>query len=318
LFSLEDFRDHNTTWDDPVYADYRGHRVWELPPNGQGIAALQMLNILEGFDLQATGCLTAETLHLQIESEKLAYADRAVYYADPSHADVPVDELISKEYAAAQRSRIKWREAAVNVPAGDPLLDCGDTAYLTVVDKDRNAVSLIQSIFRGFGSGIVPEGTGFPIQNRGQLFSLDSGHRNALVPHKRPFHTIIPALVTQHGEPWLTFGLMGGGMQPQGHVQVLCSMIDFEMDVQEAGDAPRFQHFGSAEPTGAPMEASGGRVEVEGLIGEKTMQQLSEWGHQVSSSSKGYGGYQAIRIDPDTSMLHGASEPRKDGCAIGY
>ena len=318
LFGPEDFRDHASTWDDPVCVDYRGHTVWELPPSGQGIAALQMLNILEGFDLAETGCLSAETLHLQIEAKKLAYADRAEYYADPAFADVPVEALLSRAYADRQRARIDPRRAAVDVPAGDPILRHGDTAYMTVVDEDRNAVSFIQSIFRGFGSGIVPERTGFPIQNRGQLFSLDPAHRNALVPHKRPFHTIIPAMVTRDGNPWLTFGLMGGAMQPQGHVQVLSHMIDFGMDVQEAGDAPRFQHFGSAEPTGAPMEAGGGRVDVEDGISEKAFRRLEEMGHRISRSSHGYGGYQAIRIDADTGMLHGASEPRKDGCAIGY
>ena len=318
LFSPEDFRDHASTWDDPVSVDYRGHTVWELPPSGQGIAALQMLNILEGFDLAETGCLSAETLHLQIEAKKLAYADRAEYYADPAFADVPVEALLSRAYADRQRARIDPRRAAADVPAGDPILRHGDTAYMTVVDEDRNAVSFIQSIFRGFGSGIVPERTGFPIQNRGQLFSLDPAHRNALVPHKRPFHTIIPAMVTRDGNPWLTFGLMGGAMQPQGHVQVLSHMIDFGMDVQEAGDAPRFQHFGSAEPTGAPMEAGGGRVDVEDGISEEAFRRLEEMGHRISRSSHGYGGYQAIRIDPDTGMLHGASEPRKDGCAIGY
>ena len=318
LFSPEDFRDHASTWDDPVSVDYRGYTVWELPPSGQGIAALQMLNMLEGFDLARTGCLSAETLHLQIEAKKLAYADRAEYYADPAFADVPVEDLLSKAYGDTQRERIDPRRASVDVPAGDPILQQGDTAYMTVVDKDRNVVSFIQSIFRGFGSGIVPERTGFPIQNRGQLFSLDPAHRNALVPHKRPFHTIIPAMVTRNGKPWLTFGLMGGAMQPQGHVQVLCNMIDFGMDVQEAGDAPRFQHFGSAEPTGAPMEAGGGRVNVEYGVSEETFSRLAEKGHRISRSAHGYGGYQAIRIDPDTGMLHGASEPRKDGCAIGY
>ena len=318
LFSPEDFRDHVSTWDDPVSIDYRGHTVWELPPSGQGIAALQILNILEGYDLAETGCQSAETLHLQIEAKKLAYADRAVYYADPAFADVPVESLLSREYAERQRGRIDRDRAAVDVPAGDPILQQGDTAYMTVVDEARNAVSLIQSIFRGFGSGIVPERTGFPIQNRGQLFSLDPVHRNALVPHKRPFHTIIPAMVTRDGRPWLTFGLMGGAMQPQGHAQVLCNMIDYGMDVQEAGDAPRFQHFGSAEPTGTPMEAGGGRVNVEKGIGEETFRGLADKGHRLSRASRDYGGYQAIRIDPDTGMLHGASEPRKDGSAIGY
>lgn len=318
LFCFEDFRNHVSTFDDPVSIDYRGHTIWELPPSGQGIAALQMLNILEGYDLNKMGSQSVDTLHVQIEAKKLAYADRALFYADPAFSDVPVESLLSKEYAERQRGRIHLNRAASDVPPGDPILQHGDTAYMTVVDEDRNVVSFIQSIFRGFGSGIVPKRTGFPIQNRGQLFSLDSAHRNALVPHKRPFHTIIPAMVTQNGNPWLTFGLMGGAMQPQGHTQVLCNMIDFGMDVQEAGDAPRFQHFGSAEPTGAPMDPGGGRVNVEAGIKEETIQRLVEKGHHITQSSHGYGGYQAIRIDADTGMLHGASEPRKDGCAIGY
>ncbi len=318
LFNIDDFKDHISTFDDPVSVDYRGHTVWELPPNGQGIAALQMLNILEGFDLAQSGCQTANTLHLQIEAKKLAYADRAVFYADPSFVDIPVEGLLSKSYANTQRDRIDLNRAASHMVAGDPILEHGDTAYMTVVDENRNVVSLIQSIFRGFGSGIVPKNLGFPIQNRGQLFSLDPTHRNALVPHKRPFHTIIPAMVTKNNQPLLTFGLMGGAMQPQGHAQVLCNMIDFGMDVQEAGDAPRFQHLGSAEPTGSPMDIGGGTVNLEQKITTETCKQLENRGHHIIRSAHGYGGYQAIRIDPETGILHGASEPRKDGCAIGY
>ena len=318
LFAIEDFRDHTSTWDDPVSIDYRGYTVWELPPNGQGIAALQMLNILDGYDLPALGYQTSETIHLQIEAKKLAYADRATYYADMAFADVPVAELISRDYADRQRQRIDPRKALMDVPSGDPRLKRGDTVYLTVVDKDRNAVSLIQSIYRGFGSGIVPPGTGFPIQNRGQLFALDATHRNALHPHKRPFQTIIPAMVTKDGTPWLSFGLMGGDMQPQGHAQVLCNMIDFGMDVQEAGDAPRFNHSGSATPTGLPMASDGGTVALEPGIRDEVAHTLVEMGHKVVQSIHGYGGYQAIMIDPVSGMLHGASEPRKDGSAIGY
>jgi gamma-glutamyltranspeptidase/glutathione hydrolase len=318
LLSRADLRDHRSTWDDPVCTTYRGHTVWELPPNGQGIAALQMLNVLEGFNLSALGHNTAETLHLQIEAKKLAYADRAVYYADPAYAGVPVAALLSKEYAERQRSRIDLHRAAQAVPAGDPALERGDTAYMTVVDRDRNAVSLIQSLYHGFGSGVVPPGTGFPLQNRGRLFSLDPAHRNALQPHKRPFHTIIPAMVTKDGRPWLSFGLMGGAMQPQGHVQVLCNLIDFGMDIQEAGDAARFNHSGSAEPTGEPMAPGGGTVALEPGIPDDVAHTLVEMGHQVVQAVHGFGGYQAILIDPDNGMLHGASEPRKDGCAIGY
>lgn len=318
LFCKADFQNHFSTWDDPVSTDYRGYQVWELPPNGQGIAALQMLNILEGFDLSSTGYQTAETLHLQIEAKKLAYADRAKYYADMAFSDVPVDDLISKSYADEQRKRIDLHRASTDVPAGDPGTLHGDTVYLTVVDKDRNVVSFIQSIFRGFGSGIVPPGTGFPIQNRGQLFALDPDHLNALAPKKRPFQTIIPAMVTQNDRPWLSFGLMGGDMQPQGHAQVLCNLIDFGMDIQESGDAPRFCHSGSATPTGAPMAPDGGMVALEPGIRDEVAHNLVELGHRVKQSVHGYGGYQAIMIDPDTGMLHGASEPRKDGCAIGY
>jgi gamma-glutamyltranspeptidase / glutathione hydrolase len=318
LFSKADFSDHFSTWDDPVNTDYRGYTVWELPPNGQGIAALQMLNILEGFDLQGYGYQTTDTLHLQIEAKKLAYADRAVYYSDMAFTDVPVQELISKGYADTQRERIDPRKAMMDVAAGDPILKQGDTVYLTVVDKDRNAVSFIQSIFRGFGSGIVPPGTGFPIQNRGQLFALDPQHRNALHPHKRPFQTIIPAMVTKDNKPLISLGLMGGDMQPQGHAQVLCNFIDFGMDIQEAGDAPRFYHSGSATPTGAPMALNGGTVALEPGIKDDVAHALVEMGHQVVQSIHGFGGYQAIMIDPKSGMLHGASEPRKDGCAIGY
>ncbi|MBI4553014.1 MAG: gamma-glutamyltransferase [Candidatus Latescibacteria bacterium] len=318
LLTLEDLRDHVSTWDDPVSTTYRGYTVWELPPNGQGIAVLEMLNILEGYDLAALGHNSAETLHRQIEAKKLAYADRAMYYADPQFADVPVQALISKEYAERQRRRIDPNRAARDVPAGSPALDRGDTIYLTVVDRNRNAVSFIQSLYMGFGSGMVPSGLGFPLQNRGQLFALDRGHRNRLEPHKRPFHTIIPAMVTKDGRPWLSFGVMGGAMQPQGHMQVLCNLIDFGMDVQEAGDAPRFNHSGSAEPTGEGMEADGGRVALEPWIDEAVARALAEKGHRVVRAVSGFGGYQAIMIDPATGLLHGGSEPRKDGCAIGY
>ena len=318
LFAPEDFKDHFSTWDNPVCANYRGYDVWELPPNGQGIAALQMLNILEGFDLPTFGSNSVDTLHLQIEAKKLAFADRAVYYADPAFADVPVEALLSKTYADRLRQRIDIRQAARDVPPGDPALNRGDTAYLTVVDKEGNAVSLIQSIYRGFGSGIVPGHLGFPLQNRGQSFSLDPNHRNALQPHKRPFHTIIPSMVTRDGQPWLSFGLMGGPMQPQGHVQVLCNLIDFGMDIQEAGDCARFNHSGSAEPTGTPMGPDGGLVSLEPSIGTDVAHGLVELGHKVVQTVHGFGGYQAILIDPDNGVLHGASEPRKDGCAIGY
>ena len=253
LIDREDLADHTSTWDDPVSVRYRGYDVWELPPNGQGITALQMLAILEGFDLSSMERDSAELLHLMIEAKKLAYEDRARYYADPAFADVPVDGLISPEYAARRRDMIMRSFAWSRIPAGDPRLASGDTVYLTVVDEDRNAVSLIQSVYNDFGSGIVPPGTGFALQNRGSLFHLAPEHQNRLEPGKRPFHTIIPAFVTREGRPIFSFGVMGGAMQPQGHVQILVNRIDFGMDVQAAGDALRWRHVGSSTPTGARM-----------------------------------------------------------------
>jgi gamma-glutamyltranspeptidase/glutathione hydrolase len=323
LLGHEDLADHTSTWDDPVPVRYRSHNVWELPPNGQGIAALQMLGILEGFDLAGMGHNSAELLHLLIEAKKCAYEDRARYYADPAFADVPVGELISPEYAARRRQQIVRFAAATRVPAGDPHLEAppenGDTVYLTVVDRNRNAVSLIQSIYNDFGSGIVPPGTGFALQNRGSLFHLDPDHPNCLEPGKRPFHTIIPAFVTRNGHPVFSFGVMGGDMQPQGHVQILINRLDFGMDVQAAGDALRWRHVGSSTPTGKKMR-DGGVVLLESGFPQSTFDGLRAVGHRVEVRpyGSGFGGYQGIRIDPETGMLHGGSEPRKDGCAIGY
>ncbi len=245
-FSLKDFADHTSTWVDPVTTSYRGYDVWELPPNGQGIAALQMLNVLEDYDIRSMGRGSPEYLHLFVEAKKLAFADRAKFYSDPQFNELPVDELISKEYARRQRQRIDLGRAATTVQAGDPKLQHGDTIYLSVVDKDRNCCSFIQSNYYGFGSKVTPADVGFVIQNRGALFALSEEHFNRLEPHKRPFHTIIPAMVTRQGKPWLCFGVMGGDMQPQGHVQVLVNLIDFGMNVQAAGDAPRVRHTGSA------------------------------------------------------------------------
>ena len=315
LFSLKDFEDHTSTWVDPVSTDYRGYTVWELPPNGQGIAALQMLNILERFDLASLGHNSAETLHLMIEAKKLAFEDRAKYYADPEFADVPVATLISKAYADRRAALIDPEQAMSNPEAGS--VPQSDTIYLTVVDGDLNCVSLIQSVFYGFGSQHVPGTLGFSLQNRGALFALDPEHRNRLEPHKRPFHTIIPGFVTKDGSPWLSFGVMGGDMQPQGHVQVLCNMIDFGMDVQEAGDAPRFRHFGSSEPTGQPADGAGA-VTLESGVDQQTRETLEAKGHRIVDSPGGYGGYQAIRIDAEQGVLMGGSDPRKDGAAIGY
>jgi gamma-glutamyltranspeptidase/glutathione hydrolase len=317
-FSMRDFAEHHSDWIDPVSTNYRGYDVWELPPNGQGIAALEMLNILEPYNLRAMGPLSPEYVHLFVEAKKLAFADRARFYADQEFAKVPVAELISKEYAARQNSRIDPQRAATKVPAGDPKLAHGDTIYLTVVDKDRNCCSFIQSVYYGFGSQVVPGDVGFALQNRGALFALDDAHPNRFEPHKRPFHTIIPGFVTKAGKPWFCFGVMGGDMQPQGHVQVLVNLIDFGMNVQEAGDAARIQHFGSATPTGRPMDSQGGRVALESAFPESTVRALEAKGHVVVRQSGSFGGYQGILIDEKHGTLHGGTEPRKDGAAVGY
>jgi gamma-glutamyltranspeptidase / glutathione hydrolase len=317
-FELKDFEDHTSTWIDPVSTNYRGYDVWELPPNGQGIAALEMLNILEGYDLSQMGRLSADYLHLFVEAKKLAFADRAKFYADPDFDKLPIAELISKEYAERQRKRIDMQHAARDVPAGDPKLMHGDTVYLTVVDKDRNCCSFIQSNYFGFGSKVVPGNVGFVMQNRGALFALDDTHHNRLEPHKRPFHTIIPAMVTKDGKPWFCFGVMGGDMQPQGHVQILVNMIDFGLNVQQAGDAARVEHKGSATPTGLPMADKGGTVTVESSIPPPVLRDLRNRGHQIVRSKSGPGGYQGILIDWKNGTLQGATEPRKDGAVLGY
>jgi gamma-glutamyltranspeptidase/glutathione hydrolase len=319
-----DLAAHTSTWVEPVSVNYRGYDVWELPPNGQGIAALQMLNILEGFDLAGMGHNSAAYLHHLIEAKKLAYEDRARFYADPDFITAPLDRLISKEYAATRRALIQPQQAAPAYPAGDlswqridAKLRRGDTIYLTVADGDRNMVSLIQSNYWGFGSGLCPDGLGFCLQNRGALFNLDPDHPNGYAPHKRPFHTIIPAFVTRNGKPYLSFGVMGGDMQPQGHVQVLCNIIDFGMNLQEAGDAARFHHVGSSEPTGSRM-TTGGQVGLESGIPQAVRDQLSGWGHALHDPVGGYGGYQAIGYDAKHDVYLGASESRKDGHAAGY
>ncbi len=318
LFSKKDFSDHTASWIDPVSTSYRGYDVWELPPNGQGIAALQILNLLEPYDISAMGHNSPEFLHRFIEAKKLAFADRAKFYTDPEvEKNLPIAELISKAYADERRKLIDLKKAARVVPAGDPILSHGDTIYMTVVDKDRNAVSLIQSVYYGWGSGHVPGNLGFMLQNRGCLFALDPNHLNALKPHKRPFHTIIPAMVTKDNEAWLSFGVMGGDMQPQGHVQVLMNMIDHGMNVQEAGDAARVRHFGSDSPTGSIM-SDGGEVQIESGIDPEVKNALESMGHTVRYSKGAFGGYQAIRIDREQGILHGGSDPRKDGAAIGY
>jgi gamma-glutamyltranspeptidase/glutathione hydrolase len=318
LFSMKDFADHKSEWVEPVKTNYRGYDVWEIPPPGQGIAALQMLNLLEPHDLKRMGPNSPEYWHLLAEVKKIAFADRAKFYTDPVFAKVPVNELISKEYAQGRGKLFDAKKALTDIPAGDPKLGASDTIYLCVVDKDRNCVSLIQSNYGGFGSGLSAPGTGFGIQNRGCLFALDEKHANHLEPGKRPFHTIIPALVTKDGKPWFTFGVMGGDMQPQGHVQVLVNMIDFGMNVQQAGEAPRIEHVGSATPTGTPGKSDGGTIRAEPGIPEAVVKELIARGHTVERVRVNGGGFQGILIDPKTGLLHGGSEARKDGMAVGY
>ena len=338
-----DFEKHTSTWVDPVSTNYRGYDVFELPPNGQGIATLQILNILEGFDLKSMGRNSAETLHAMIEAKKIAWADRAKFYADPEFAKIPLAGLLSKEYAAERRKLIDPGHAAKAVEAGvppangaesqatrEPLqdsaatpkrspVDDGDTIYMCTADDEGNMVSLIQSNYRGMGSGIVVPGLGFMFQDRGELFSMEPGHANVYAPGKRPFHTIIPGFVMKDGKPWEAFGVMGGGMQPQGHVQVLTNQIDFGLNAQEAGDASRWQHEGDNEPTGEKME-KGGYVEVESGIPYEIVRELEKRGHEVRFDVGGYGGYQAIKVElHDGQRVYvGASESRKDGQAAGY
>ena len=291
-FSLRDFTEHTTEWVEPVSTTYRGHTVWELPPNGQGIAALQMLNLLESYDLKSLGPKSPEYVHLLVEAKKLAFADRAKFYADPAFEKLPVTDLISKSYADTQRRRIDLTKAAVNVAPGDPKLEHGDTVYLTVVDKDRNCCSMIQSLYFGFGSMVVPGDVGFVLQNRGSLFAIDDHHLNRLEPHKRPFHTIIPAMVTKDDRPWFCFGVMGGDMQPQGHVEILVNMIDFGMNPQMAGDSARIRHGGSTTPTGLPEEPNGGTVFLESGFPAETLSRLEAAGHKLGKSPGSFGGYQ--------------------------
>jgi gamma-glutamyltranspeptidase / glutathione hydrolase len=312
----EDLKKHTSEWVDPVSTNYRGYDVWELPPNGQGIAVLQMLNILEGYDIKSMGFGSAEYLHVLTEAKKLAFEDRAKFYADPAFNQIPVNLLISKAYAAERRKLIDPNKAALSYPAGD--IEKGNTTYLTVADKDGNMVSFIQSIYDEFGSGMVPDGLGFVLQNRGQQFNVqDPNHWNSLAKGKRPFHTIIPAFITKDGDPWLSFGLMGGSVQPQGHTQIVVNLIDFGMNFQEAGDAPRMRHNGSSEPTGSKM-TTGGSLNLESGFSYEVIRQLEEMGHRIEYSIGPYGGYQAIYYDKVRKVYIGASESRKDGQAAGY
>lgn len=316
FLSSEDLRAHTSEWVQPVSTSYRGVDIWELPPNGQGIAALQMLNILEGFDIESMGVGTHRYIHHLVEAKKIAYEDRAKFYADPAYYDIPVAQLISKEYAAERRKLIKPTQALVEIGSGDHILSVGDTVYLTTADNSGNIVSLIQSNFRGMGSGLCPKGLGFGLQDRGELFSLDENHANCYAPGKRPFHTIIPAFATLNGKPYLSFGVMGGDVQPQMHVQIIINLVDFKMNIQEAGDAPRVLHSGSSQPTGSLMQ-NGGAIHLEDAFSQQTRTHLTNMGHCIEQQIGGFGGYQAIRVDSN-GTLYGASESRKDGHAAGY
>ena len=315
FLSYDDLKNHKSEWVEPVSTNYRGYDVWELPPNGQGIAALQILNLLEGFDIKSMGFGSAEYIHHFVEAKKIAFADRAKYYADPDFNKIPTQYLISKEYSNKRRAEINPNKAAKSVQALN--LENGDTIYLTTADSDGNMVSLIQSNYRGMGSGMVPPGLGFMLQDRGELFSLEEGHFNVYEPNKRPFHTIIPAFITKNNKPYVSFGLMGGAMQPQGHAQIVINLIDFGMNLQEAGDAPRIRHQSSEQPTGGFMK-DGGHLAVEQGFDYKEIRELIKKGHNIIYDLGSFGGYQAIMIDYIRKIYFGASESRKDGSAIGY
>jgi gamma-glutamyltranspeptidase/glutathione hydrolase len=332
VLAAQDFESHAGEWVEPVSANYRGYDVWELPPNGQGIAALQILKTLEGFDIRGMGFGSADYVHTFVEAKKLAFEDRARFYADPTFINTPVKTLISNEYGAQRRTLIDPKKAATNIkPAALPT--GADTIYLTVADRDGMMVSLIQSNYRGMGSGMAPfdvtaepgatpatTGLGFILQDRGEQFALLPGHPNVLAPGKRPFHTIIPAFITKDGKPWISFGVMGGDMQPQGHAQIVVNIIDFGMTLQQAGDAPRIHHDGSTEPAGMVKSMTdGGEVHLEPGFAEDTLHELAARGHTIKPTHPWtFGGYQAIMRDPVTGIYCGASESRKDGHAAGY
>ena len=313
FLTTEDLSAYRIEWIEPVSINYRGYDIWELPPNGQGIAALQMLKILEGFNFSEIDFGSSEHLHLFTEAKKLAFEDRAKFYADMAFAKVPLKTLLSDAYADQRRALIQ--DKASMYSAGE--LSAGETIYMTVADKEGYMVSLIQSNYYGMGSGVVPEGVGFMLQNRGALFSLDENHANVYAPGKRPFHTIIPAFVTKDGVPFLSFGVMGGDFQPQGHSQIVMNVIDFGMNIQEAGDAPRWDHKGSSSPRGNKVKNSG-KIRVESGISYETIRQLMARGHDVGFATGIYGGYQAILWDAKNKVYRGASESRKDGQVSGY
>lgn len=314
----EDLAAHRSDWVEPISTSYRGATLWELPPNGQGITALQMLNLLESHDLGSLGPSSPDFWHVLIEAKKLAFEDRARFIADPAMAKVPVSGLLDAAYARERAKRIDMAHAALELPPGDPRFAEGDTTILAAADGEGMMVALIQSNYTGFGSGYALPGWGFGLQDRGAQFDLAPGRPNSLAPGKRPFHTIIPALVTRGGKPWIAFGLMGGDMQPQGHAQILVNLLDLGMNLQEAGDAPRFYHTDSSEPTGTRMK-DGGRLALEPGVPKAVREELVRRGHRLQELPAGaFGGYQAVARDPATGVLSGASESRKDGCALGY
>lgn len=317
--SAGDLARHRGEWVEPRGVDYHGVTLWELPPNGQGFAALIMLNIIKQADITDMDRGSPELFHLMVEAKRLAFEAMAQTFADPAFAEIPTDTLLSDEFAKAQYRRIKPDSVISPRALATPLEGEGDTTYLTVADASGMMVSLIQSNYRGMGSGLVPKGLGFMLQDRGELFSLEPDHPNAYAPGKRPFHTIIPAFVTQDGKPMMSFGLMGGGMQPQGHVQVLLNLIDYGMNVQEAGDAARFLHDGGSSPNGGSPDAYG-TLYLEPGVPDSTVAALRALGHRVEVADTGvmFGGYQAIRIDPQTGVYEGATEMRKDGTVAAW
>ena len=322
-----DLAAHRGEWVEPVSVNYRGYDVWEIPPNGQGIAALQILNILENYDLRAMGWGSADYVHTFVEAKKLAFEDRARFYADAAFVKTPVEHLLSKAYAKERAAKIDPARAARRVEPG-VIPGGANTTYLTVADSRGMMVSLIQSNYRGMGSGVVPHEVrdggavmtlGFMLQDRGEQFALVDGHPNVYEPGKRPFHTIIPAFITKDGKPWISFGLMGGAMQPQGHAQIVVNMIDFGMSLQQAGDVPRIHHDGSTEPQGSVKQMSdGGVLNLEPGFPQSTIDALVRRGHRIQAAETAvFGGYQAIMRDGETGVYTGASERRKDGQAGG-
>jgi len=317
---LADLEAHRGEWVTPLGVDYKGHTLYELPPNGQGLAALMMLSILKNVDFTQWERGSPEVIHYMVEAKRLAFADMAASFADPDFAEMPLHQLISDEYGKQQFQRIDPKQAANDYGPSEVLLEGeGDTTYLTVADASGMMVSLIQSNYRGMGSGLVPDGLGFMLQDRGELFALTEGHPNVYASGKRPFHTIIPAFLMQGDRPVMSFGLMGGGMQPQGHVQVLINWLVYGMDIQAAGDAARFLHDGGASPTDTTYEGYG-VLYVEPGVAQSTVERLRAMGHRVEYNDAGamFGGYQAIYRDPETGVYSGATEMRKDGTVTAY